>query len=57
MSSSAAAAPGLVLARDVSKTFGSRKALDGVSISVASGEMVAGAAVIASTTGIDWHRR
>ncbi|HAF79855.1 MAG: phosphonate ABC transporter ATP-binding protein [Brevundimonas aurantiaca] len=41
MSSSAAAAPGLVLARDVSKTFGSRKALDGVSISVASGEMVA----------------
>ena len=41
MSSSAAAAPGLGLARDVSKTFGSRKALDGVSISVASGEMVA----------------
>jgi len=42
MSSSAAAvAPGLVLARDVSKTFGSRKALDGVTISVASGEMVA----------------
>ena len=42
MSSSAAAVtPGLVLARDVSKTFGSRKALDGVSISVASGEMVA----------------
>jgi phosphonate transport system ATP-binding protein len=41
MSSSTAAAPGLVLARDVSKTFGSRKALDGVSISVASGEMVA----------------
>ena len=42
MSSSAAAvAPGLVQARDVSKTFGSRKALDGVSISVASGEMVA----------------
>ena len=40
-SSAAAAAPGLVLARDVSKTFGSRKALDGVSISVASGEMVA----------------
>ena len=29
-SSAAAAAPGLVLARDVSKTFGSRKALDGV---------------------------
>ena len=41
MSSSTAAAQGLVLARDVSKTFGSRKALDGVSISVASGEMVA----------------
>ena len=40
-SSAAAVAPGLVLARDVSKTFGSRKALDGVSISVASGEMVA----------------
>ncbi len=40
-SSAAAAAPGLVLARDVSKTFGSRKALDGVSVSVASGEMVA----------------
>ncbi|ASE39841.1 phosphonate ABC transporter ATP-binding protein [Brevundimonas vesicularis] len=40
-SSAAAAAPGLVLARDVSKTFGSRKALDGVSISVESGEMVA----------------
>ncbi|MDQ1154567.1 phosphonate ABC transporter ATP-binding protein [Brevundimonas sp. SORGH_AS_0993] len=42
MSSSAAAVvPGLVLARDVSKTFGSRKALDGVSVEVASGEMVA----------------
>ena len=42
MSSSAAAvATGLVSARDVSKTFGSRKALDGVSIEVASGEMVA----------------
>ncbi|MEQ7154988.1 phosphonate ABC transporter ATP-binding protein [Brevundimonas aurifodinae] len=48
MSSSAAAtaAPGplatsLVLARDVSKTFGARKALDGVSVSVAAGEMVA----------------
>ncbi|NBB64903.1 phosphonate ABC transporter ATP-binding protein [Pseudomonas sp. ODNR1LW] len=40
-SSAAAVSPGLVLARDVSKTFGSRKALDGVSISVASGEMVA----------------
>ena len=32
---------GLVVARDVSKTFGSRKALDGVSVSVAAGEMVA----------------
>eukprot|EP01036_Dinobryon_divergens_P061470 gene61470-biopygen3652 len=32
---------GLVMARDVSKTFGSRKALDGVSVSVAAGEMVA----------------
>ncbi len=48
MSSSAAAtaAPGplatsLVLARDVSKSFGTRKALDGVSVSVAAGEMVA----------------
>lgn len=48
MSSTAAAtaAPGphsagLVSARDVSKTFGARKALDGVSVSVASGEMVA----------------
>ncbi len=42
MSSSAAAvAPGLVLARDVSKTFGSRKALNGVSVEIASGEMVA----------------
>lgn len=42
MSSSAAAVvPRLVLARDVSKTFGSRKALNGVSIEVASGEMVA----------------
>lgn len=48
MSSSAAAtaAPGslatsLVLARDVSKTFGQRKALDGVSVSVDCGEMVA----------------
>ncbi|MBD3836595.1 phosphonate ABC transporter ATP-binding protein [Brevundimonas sp.] len=40
-SSAAAAAPGLVLARDVSKTFGSRKALDSVSVEVASGEMVA----------------
>ena len=42
MSSSAAAvAPGLVLARDVSKTFGSRKALNGVSVEIASDEMVA----------------
>jgi phosphonate transport system ATP-binding protein len=41
MSSSAASASGLVMARDVSKTFGSRKALDSVSISVAAGEMVA----------------
>lgn len=40
-SSAAAAAPGLVSARDVSKTFGSRKALDSVSVEVASGEMVA----------------
>ena len=40
-SSAAAAAPGLVLARDVSKTFGSRKALNGVSVEIASGEMVA----------------
>jgi phosphonate transport system ATP-binding protein len=45
-SAAAAAAPGslatsLVLARDVSKTFGQRKALDGVSVSVACGEMVA----------------
>ena len=39
--SSPAADAGLVLARDVSKTFGARKALDGVSISVANGEMVA----------------
>jgi phosphonate transport system ATP-binding protein len=31
----------LVMARDVSKTFGARKALDGVSVSVAAGEMVA----------------
>ncbi len=47
MSSSAVSpAPGplvtsLVMARDVSKTFGARKALDGVSVSVAAGEMVA----------------
>ncbi len=32
---------GLVMARDVSKTFGTRKALDSVSVSVAAGEMVA----------------
>jgi len=31
----------LVLARDVSKTFGQRKALDGVSVEVGAGEMVA----------------
>ena len=41
MTSSAAVAPGLVSARDVSKTFGSRKALNGVSVEVAAGEMVA----------------
>lgn len=41
MTSSAAVAPGLVSARDVSKTFGSRKALSGVSLEVAAGEMVA----------------
>lgn len=40
-SATAAAAPGLVLARDVTKTFGARKALNGVSISVSTGEMVA----------------
>ena len=40
-SSAASSAPGLGMARDVSKTFGSRKALDGVSVSVAAGEMVA----------------
>jgi phosphonate transport system ATP-binding protein len=40
-SSAASSAPGLVLARDVSKTFGARKALDGVSVSVSAGEMVA----------------
>lgn len=38
MSSSAAAVASV---RDVSKTFGSRKALDGVSVEVAAGEMVA----------------
>jgi ABC-type polar amino acid transport system ATPase subunit len=31
----------MVVVRDVSKTFGTRKALDGVSVSVAAGEMVA----------------
>ncbi len=46
MTTSAAVAPdlslpGLVSARDVSKTFGSRKALNGVSVEVAAGEMVA----------------
>ena len=41
MTLSAAVAPGLVSARDVSKTFGSRKALNGVSLEVAAGEMVA----------------
>ncbi len=40
-SATAAAGPGLVLARDVTKTFGARKALNGVSISVDAGEMVA----------------
>jgi phosphonate transport system ATP-binding protein len=33
--------PALASVRDVSKTFGSRKALDGVSLEVAAGEMVA----------------
>ncbi|WP_371812962.1 phosphonate ABC transporter ATP-binding protein [Brevundimonas sp. AJA228-03] len=47
MSSSAvSSAPGplmtrMVVVRDVSKSFGARKALDGVSVSVAAGEMVA----------------
>ena len=42
MSSQAAAlAPSLVNARDVSKTFGPRKALNGVTVQVAQGEMVA----------------
>ena len=43
MSSSAASAesPGFVSVHDVSKTFGARKALDGVSLSVQPGEMVA----------------
>lgn len=35
------AAPGMVQVRDVSKTYGKRKALDGVSVSVDQGEMVA----------------
>ena len=39
--SSSDAAPGLVSARDVSKTFGARKALDAVSLEVGVGEMVA----------------
>lgn len=33
--------PALASVRDVSKTFGPRKALDGVSLEVAAGEMVA----------------
>ena len=43
MSSSAASAesPGFVSVHDVSKTFGARKVLDGVSLSVQPGEMVA----------------
>lgn len=43
MNSSAASAesPGFVSVHDVSKTFGARKALDGVSLSVQPGEMVA----------------
>lgn len=36
-----AAAPAVASVRGVSKTFGARKALDGVSLEVASGEMVA----------------
>jgi len=40
-SSSPAVAPDLVVVSDVSKTYGSRKALDGVSVRVAAGEMVA----------------
>ena len=40
-SSSPAVAPDLVVVRDVSKTYGARKALDGVSVRVAAGEMVA----------------
>ena len=35
------AGPSVVSARDVSKTFGTRKALNGVSVEVAAGEMVA----------------
>lgn len=41
MTTPSAAVPGLVQVRDVSKTYGKRKALDGVSVSVAQGEMVA----------------
>ncbi len=40
-SAAAAVAPSVVSARDVSKTFGARKALNGVSVEVAAGEMVA----------------
>ena len=40
-STAAAASPRLVLARDVSKTFGQRKALNGVTVEVGAGEMVA----------------
>ena len=40
-STAAAVAPSVVSARDVSKTFGTRKALNGVSVEVAAGEMVA----------------
>ena len=40
-SAAAAVAPSVVSARDVSKTFGARKALNGVSVEVGAGEMVA----------------
>jgi phosphonate transport system ATP-binding protein len=40
-SPAAAAVPGLVSAREVSKTYGARKALNGVSLEVSAGEMVA----------------
>ncbi len=40
-SAAAAVAPCVVSARDVSKTFGARKALNGVSVEVGAGEMVA----------------